>query len=49
MVNASDVSPHRLYRQVRLGLGRKPVPDVELDVHRAMEVLRLRQLWCYRR
>ncbi|WP_101256179.1 hypothetical protein [Streptomyces barkulensis] len=49
LVNTSDVSPHRLYRQVRLGLGRKPVSNEGLDTHRAMEVLRLRQIWRHRR
>ncbi|WRZ89979.1 hypothetical protein OHB54_13435 [Streptomyces sp. NBC_01007] len=49
LVRSSDVAPHRLYRQVRLGLGRESVPDTELDVHRATEVLRLRQIWRYRR
>ncbi|MBL3671260.1 hypothetical protein JL475_36170 [Streptomyces sp. M2CJ-2] len=49
LVDNSVAAPHRLYRQVRLGLGREPVPDTELETHRAMEVLRLRQLWRYRR
>ncbi|WP_330460418.1 hypothetical protein OIB37_28210 [Streptomyces sp. NBC_00820] len=49
LVNSSDVSPHGLYRQVRLDLGRKPIPASELEVHRATEVLRLRQIWRYRR
>ncbi|GGZ88316.1 hypothetical protein ACFOOM_18720 [Streptomyces echinoruber] len=49
LVDGSDVAPHRLYRQVRLGLGREPVADTELDAHRAMEVLRLRQIWRHRR
>lgn len=49
LVDSSVVAPHRLYRQVRLGLGRKPVPDTELEAHRAMEALRLRGLWRYRR
>ncbi len=45
----STVAPHRLYEQVRHGLGRKAVPDTEIEAHRAMEALRLRQLWRYRR
>lgn len=49
LVDSSVVAPHRLYRQVRLGLGREPVPDAELEAHRAMEALRLRGLWRYRR
>jgi hypothetical protein len=49
LVNTSDVSPHWLYRQVRLGLGRKPISNEGLDTHRAMEILRLRQIWRYRR
>ncbi|MFD8520040.1 hypothetical protein ACFV2D_08470 [Streptomyces capillispiralis] len=49
LVDSSVVAPHRLYRQVRRDLGREPVPDTELEAHRAMEALRLRQLWRYRR
>src|SRR5690606_16531853 len=49
LVDSSVAAPHRLYRQVRLGLGREPVPDAELEAHRAMEALRLRGLWRYRR
>ncbi|MFE4411328.1 hypothetical protein [Streptomyces sp. NPDC056821] len=49
LVDSSVAAPHRLYRQVRLGLGREPVPDTELETHRAMEALRLRQIWRYRR
>ncbi|MGW7524451.1 hypothetical protein [Streptomyces sp. NPDC054783] len=49
LVDSSVAAPHRLYRQVRLGLGREPVPDSELETHRAMEALRLRQIWRYRR
>ncbi|GAB2798285.1 hypothetical protein GCM10027073_33020 [Streptomyces chlorus] len=49
LVDSSVAAPHRLYRQVRVGLGREPVPDTELETHRAMEALRLRQLWRYRR
>lgn len=48
LVDNSVVAPHRLHHQVRLGLGREPVPDTELKSHRAMEALRLRQLWRYR-
>jgi hypothetical protein len=49
LVDNSVAAPHRLYRLVRLGLGREPVPDAELETHRAMEALRLRQIWRYRR
>ncbi|MFC5959053.1 hypothetical protein ACFP51_32850 [Streptomyces pratens] len=49
LVDNSVAAPHWLYRQVRVGLGREPVPDTELETHRAMEALRLRQLWRYRR
>ncbi|WP_055469328.1 hypothetical protein [Streptomyces ardesiacus] len=49
LVDNSVAAPHRLYRQVRLGLGREPVPDAELETHRAVEALRLRQIWRYRR
>ncbi|MFF8248909.1 hypothetical protein [Streptomyces griseus] len=49
LVDNSVAAPHRLYRQVRLGLGRDSVPDAELESHRAMEALRLRQIWRYRR
>ncbi|MGW1092537.1 hypothetical protein ACWD4L_41505 [Streptomyces sp. NPDC002596] len=49
LVDSSVAAPHRLYRQVRLGLGREPVPETELEAHRAMEALRLRQIWRYRR
>ncbi|WP_225080711.1 hypothetical protein [Streptomyces sp. CoT10] len=49
LVDSSVAAPHRLYRQVRLGLGREPVSDTELEAHRAMEALRLRQIWRYRR
>ncbi|POX60712.1 hypothetical protein C3492_25455 [Streptomyces sp. Ru62] len=49
LVDSSVTAPHRLYRQVRVRLGRKPVPDTELEAHRAMEALRLRQIWRYRR
>ncbi|WP_217129190.1 hypothetical protein [Streptomyces sp. AC558_RSS880] len=49
LVDGSAVAPHRLYHQVRLGIGREPVLDTELEAHRAMEALRLRQLWRYRR
>ncbi|MET7972444.1 hypothetical protein ABZW44_05020 [Streptomyces mirabilis] len=49
LVDSSVAAPHRLYRQVRLGLGRESVPDTELETHRAMEALRLRQIWRYRR
>ncbi|WP_030674116.1 hypothetical protein [Streptomyces cellulosae] len=49
LVDNSVAAPHRLYRQVRLGLDREPVPDAELETHRAMEALRLRQIWRYRR
>lgn len=49
LVDNSVAAPHRLYRQVRLGLGRESVPDAELEAHRAMEALRLRQIWRYRR
>ncbi|MET8957566.1 hypothetical protein [Streptomyces sp. NPDC004533] len=48
LVDSSVAAPHRLYRQVRLGLGRGPFPDTELEAHRAMEALRLRQIWRYR-
>ncbi|MER5723881.1 hypothetical protein ABT043_17905 [Streptomyces sp. NPDC002418] len=49
LVDNSVAAPHRLYRQVRLDLGRESVPDAELESHRAMEALRLRQIWRYRR
>ncbi|MFF3533700.1 hypothetical protein ACFYXP_07090 [Streptomyces sp. NPDC002466] len=49
LVDNSVAAPHRLYRQVRLGLGRESVPDAELESYRAMEALRLRQIWRYRR
>ncbi|MFF2205244.1 hypothetical protein [Streptomyces sp. NPDC058145] len=49
LVDSSVATPHRLYHQARLELGREPVPDTELESHRAMEALRLRQLWRYRR
>ncbi|GAA0901155.1 hypothetical protein GCM10009549_01720 [Streptomyces thermoalcalitolerans] len=49
LVDGSAAAPHRLYHQVRLGLGREPVPATELESHRAMAVLRLRQLWRHRR
>ncbi|TQL19500.1 hypothetical protein FBY37_1420 [Streptomyces sp. SLBN-134] len=49
LVDSSVAAPHRLYRQARVALGREPVPDTELETHRAMEALRLRQLWRYRR
>ncbi|MFB9537154.1 hypothetical protein [Streptomyces violaceus] len=49
LVDHSVVAPHRLYHLVRLGCGREPVPDAELETHRAMEALRLRQIWRYRR
>ncbi|MGA5711235.1 hypothetical protein ACPCK8_32980 [Streptomyces cellulosae] len=45
----SAVAPHRLYEQVCDGLGRKVAPDTDIETHRAMEALRLRQLWRYRR
>ncbi|MGW5250444.1 hypothetical protein ACWEQN_43175 [Streptomyces sp. NPDC004129] len=49
LVDYSVAAPHRLYRQVRLGLGREPVPEAELASHRAIEALQLRQIWRYRR
>ncbi|MFF1570850.1 hypothetical protein ACFVY1_47320 [Streptomyces sp. NPDC058293] len=49
LVDNSVAAPRRLYLRVRLGLGRDPVPDAELEIHRAMEALRLRQIWRYRR
>ncbi|WP_146046170.1 hypothetical protein [Streptomyces cahuitamycinicus] len=49
LVDHSVAAPHRLYHLVRLGCGREPVPDAELETHRAMEALRLRQIWRYRR
>ncbi|MFD4762767.1 hypothetical protein ACFWOJ_29080 [Streptomyces sp. NPDC058439] len=49
LVDNSVAAPHRLYRRVRLGPGRESVPDAELESYRAMEALRLRQIWRYRR
>ncbi|GGY81621.1 hypothetical protein GCM10010363_73080 [Streptomyces omiyaensis] len=49
LVDSTAAAPHRLYRQVRLGLGRGAVSDTELEVHRATEALRLRGLWRHRR
>ncbi|WP_416978775.1 hypothetical protein [Streptomyces sp. T028] len=49
LVDHSVAAPHRLYRLVRLGLGRESVPEAEFETHRAMEALRLRQIWRYRR
>jgi hypothetical protein len=49
LVDSSVAAPHRLYRQVLVGLNRKPVPESQLETHRATETLRLRQIWRYRR
>ncbi|MFB8217176.1 hypothetical protein [Streptomyces anulatus] len=49
LVDSSVAAPHRLYRQVLVGLNRKPVPEKQLEAHRATETLRLRQIWRYRR
>lgn len=49
LVDSSVAAPHRLHRQVLVGHNRKPVPEKQLEAHRATEALRLRQIWRYRR
>lgn len=45
LITSSGPSPHRLYLQVRSGLGRRHIPDAELAAHRANELRRLQQTW----
>ncbi|MFF8881859.1 hypothetical protein [Streptomyces flaveolus] len=48
LVAGADLSPHALYRHVRYSLGRERVPEMSLEMHWRMEVLRIHQLWRHR-
>ncbi|MET7843205.1 hypothetical protein ABZT45_32285 [Streptomyces sp. NPDC005356] len=48
LIASVDASQHWLYPHVRHSLGRPRIPDDELEVHWAQEILRLRQTWRHR-
>jgi hypothetical protein len=48
LIASVDASQHWLYPHVRHSLGRPRIPDDELEMHWAQEILRLRQTWRHR-
>lgn len=48
LVADGDLAPHRSYRHVRDSRGRKPVPELSLEMHWRMDVFKLYQLWRHR-